>query len=79
MQNAEDTYCQFLGKELWIEYDGSYQICCCPSKLREQFGEFGNAQSMSPITMWNGKKYSDFIANWGQNDNCKQCNMRKKK
>lgn len=78
MLNKEDTYCQFLGKELWVEYDGSYQICCCPSKLRERFGDFGNVQNVSPLAMWNGKKYSEFIANWGQNDNCKQCNMRKR-
>ena len=76
MLNNEDTYCQFLGKELWVEYDGSYQICCCPSTLRDQFGDFGNAQDLSPIAMWNGEKYREFIANWGENDNCKQCNMR---
>ena len=77
MQNNDNTYCQFLGKELWVEYDGSYQICCCPSELRKNFGDFGNAHIMSPLAMWNGQQYCDFIDNWGQNENCKQCNMRK--
>lgn len=75
----DDTFCQFLGKELWIEYDGSYQVCCCPSEVRKQFGDFGNVKEMSPLKMWNGKKYKDFIKNWGDCDNCKKCNMRIKR
>lgn len=70
------TFCQFLGKELWIEYDGSYQICCCPASLRKTFGDFGNISECSPLEMWNGKKYSDFIQGWGTSDNCRTCNMR---
>lgn len=72
-----DTFCQFLGKELWVEYDGSYQICCCPSEVRKAFGDFGNIHTLSPLAMWNGQKYRDFIANWGYSENCKMCNMRR--
>lgn len=77
--DSDDTFCQFLGKELWIEYDGSYQICCCPAEVRKEFGDFGNAKDLSPLEMWNGKKYRDFMANWGRSDNCKKCNMRKRR
>ena len=77
--DADDTFCQFLGNELWIEYDGSYQVCCCPSEVRKEFGDFGNVKDTPPLEMWNGKKYLDFIANWGNSDNCKQCNMRRKR
>jgi MoaA/NifB/PqqE/SkfB family radical SAM enzyme len=77
--DSDDTFCQFLGQELWIEYDGSYQICCCPSEVRKQFGDFGNVNDLSPLEMWNGEKYRSFIANWGNSENCKQCNMRRKK
>ncbi|MCR5124284.1 MAG: glycosyltransferase [Treponema sp.] len=75
--DSSDTFCQFLGKELWIEYDGSYQICCCPAEVRKEFGDFGNVKTLSPLEMWNGKQYRDFIANWGESENCKKCNMRK--
>ncbi len=75
--NTSDTFCQFIGKELWIEYDGSYQICCCPSEVRKNFGDFGNVQKLSPLSMWNGDTYRSFIANWGESKNCRQCNMRK--
>ena len=77
--DADDTFCQFLGKELWIEYDGSYQICCCPSDVRKEFGDFGNVKELSPLAMWNGEQYCSFIENWGESDNCKQCNMRRKR
>lgn len=77
--DAEDTFCQFLGQEFWIEYDGSYQICCCPSDVRKQFGDFGNVATLSPLAMWNGEKYRSFIENWGDSDNCITCNMRRKR
>lgn len=75
--DSDDTFCQFLGQELWIEYDGSYQICCCPSEVRKQFGDFGNVATMSPMEMWNGVKYRSFIESWGENENCRRCNMRR--
>ncbi len=77
--NRCNTFCQFLGKELWVEYDGSYQICCCPADVRKDFGDFGNVKTLSPLAMWNGDKYRDFIANWSENDNCIKCNMRRER
>lgn len=77
--DRDDTFCQFLGKELWIEYDGSYQVCCCPSEVRKAFGDFGNVKDLSPLEMWNGALYRSFIENWGESENCKQCNMRREK
>ena len=77
--DGKETFCQFLGKELWIEYDGSYQICCCPSEVRKEFGDFGNVSNISPLEMWNGENYKNFIATWGKSENCKKCNMRRKR
>ena len=77
--DSKDSFCQFLGNELWIEYDGSYQICCCPSEVRKEFGDFGNIKELSPLEMWNGTQYRSFIKNWGDSDNCRKCNMRREK
>lgn len=74
--NTDDSKCPFLGQELWLEYDGSFQICCCPSDVRKVFGDFGNVQNFSALEMWNGDMYKNFIANWGEHENCKKCNMR---
>lgn len=79
MENKEDTFCQFLGKELWIEHDGSFQICCCPSNVRKDFGYFGNIQDSSITQMWNSDQYKEFIRCWGDHENCRKCNMRVKR
>lgn len=75
--DADDTFCQFLGQELWIEYDGSYQICCCPSEVRKEFGNFGNVATLNPLEMWNSLKYRSFIESWGESEICRTCNMRR--
>ena len=75
--DSDDTFCQFLGQELWIEYDGSYQICCCPNDVRTAFGDFGTVATMSPLEMWNSTKYRSFIESWGESENCRKCNMRR--
>ena len=46
---------------------------------RKEFGDFGNVKELSPLAMWNGKLYCDFINNWGNSENCKKCNMRCKR
>lgn len=54
-----------------------HKLCCCPSEVRKEFGDFGNVVDTPPLEMWNGVKYHDFIANWGDSENCKKCNMRR--
>ncbi|MEJ2277786.1 MAG: radical SAM protein [Candidatus Lokiarchaeota archaeon] len=34
--------CPFLGKEAWIDWDGNFNVCCAPDRLRRSFGNFGN-------------------------------------
>lgn len=69
--------CLFLGKEAWIEADGSFQVCCCPSEARKLFGKFGNVSSDSLRRLWSSPRYRSFVASWGDHENCKICNMRK--
>jgi glycosyltransferase involved in cell wall biosynthesis/MoaA/NifB/PqqE/SkfB family radical SAM enzyme len=76
-QIAENGSCLFLGKEAWIEADGSFQVCCCPSEARKSFGTFGNVSSDSLRRLWSSPRYRSFVASWGDHENCKICNMRK--
>lgn len=78
-EDGDDTFCPFVGQELWIEYDGTYQVCCCPSEERKSLGDFGKFGEKSPIEMWESMEYRNFINNWGSNDNCRRCNMRRKR
>ncbi|MCW8140837.1 MAG: glycosyltransferase, partial [Planctomycetota bacterium] len=72
-----DSECPFLGKEAWLEADGSFQVCCCPAEKRRDFGDFGNVADASFARLWASAPYRDFISRWGDHPNCQECNMRR--
>jgi MoaA/NifB/PqqE/SkfB family radical SAM enzyme len=72
-----DTECPFLGREAWLEADGSFQVCCCPSEKRKAFGNFGNVKDQAFARLWSSPTYREFVASWGDHPNCRNCNMRK--
>ena len=69
--------CPFLGREAWVESDGSFQVCCCPSQKRSAFGVFGNLNETPFMKIWRSIRYRDFVANWGIYPTCEECNMRR--
>lgn len=72
-----DTECPFLGREAWLEADGSFQVCCCPSDKRRAFGDFGNVSAAPFARLWASSSYREFVQGWGEHPNCKTCNMRR--
>ena len=76
---ADNFICPFLGKEAWIAWDGTFNVCCAPDNLRKTLGNYGNAKQDNFINLWNSKRYNDLIENWGDYEVCKVCNMRKPK
>ena len=72
-----DTVCPFLGREAWVEADGSFQVCCCPSTVRREFGEFGDLHERSLLELWRSSRYRDFVTAWGDYPACQACNMRR--
>lgn len=75
-----DNYiCPFLGREAWIAWDGSFNVCCAPDNLRRTFGTFGNVNESDFMKLWTSKRYTNLIQNWGTYDVCRICNMRKPK
>ncbi len=68
--------CPFLGQEAWIEADGSFQVCCCPSTKRAAFGDFGSIRTSPFMELWRSDTYRSFVAGWGSHPNCQECNMR---
>ena len=68
--------CPFLGREAWIEHDGTFQVCCCPSEERAKFGDFGNICNSSFSELWDSDRYRNFVAGWGDYEPCSHCNMR---
>jgi MoaA/NifB/PqqE/SkfB family radical SAM enzyme len=72
-----DWICPFLGREAWISWDGTFNVCCAPDKLRSGFGYFGNINKKDFLELWNSREYTEFITKWGDNPICKNCNMRR--
>jgi len=75
----KEYICPFLGREAWIAWDGTFNVCCAPDNLRKTLGNYGNAKKDNFINLWNSKRYDDLIENWGDYEVCKVCNMRKPK
>ena len=69
--------CPFLGKEAWIAWDGTFNVCCAPDNLRRKFGYFGNVNDVDFMELWNSEKYDNLIKSWGDNPICRKCNMRR--
>ncbi|MGV9206415.1 MAG: radical SAM/SPASM domain-containing protein [Promethearchaeia archaeon] len=75
----DNFICPFLGREAWIAWDGTFNVCCAPDNLRKSLGYFGNVRTMNFLELWNSAEYTALLQNWGQYNVCKQCNMRKPK
>jgi len=73
----KDWICPFLGREAWIAWDGTFNVCCAPDELRKSLGSFGNVTNRSFMDIWNGELYNKLVRNWGNFEVCKKCNMRK--
>jgi len=73
----DDWVCPFVGREAWIAWDGTFNVCCAPDNLRKTFGYFGNVSKTDFMKLWNSKKYNKFVENWGNYSVCKLCNMRR--
>ena len=69
--------CPFLGKEGWIAWDGTFNVCCAPDNLRQTLGNFGNVTKTDFMDLWNSPEYNNLVGNWGNYSVCKKCNMRR--
>jgi len=82
LQNNSDTVpshyiCPFLGEELWIDYNGDFNICCAPSDKRRTLGNWGNIKNKNIIEIFNSKEYLDLLNNYKNKEICKICSLRK--
>ncbi len=73
--------CPFLGRDIWVWVDGTFQVCPNPDarfgmRTKFPFGDFGNFATQDPLEIWNGKKYREFCKNYKENSLCKNCKMR---
>lgn len=75
----DDWVCPFIGREAWVAWDGTFNVCCAPDNMRRTFGHFGNVKDADFMDLWNSENYNKFMKNWGNYSVCKICNMRRPK
>jgi pyruvate-formate lyase-activating enzyme len=69
--------CPFLGKELWIDCYGNYNVCCAPSEQRETLGNFGNIHTTAINQFFATEQYQWLLKNYKNQLLCKTCLLRK--
>lgn len=69
--------CPFLGKEMWVDPSGRFNVCCAPDQERKQLGYFGNLNQDSLISIVNSEDYRHLQNNYLSKDLCQNCNMRR--
>lgn len=75
--SIEDTYCPFLGKEIWINTEGRFDPCCAPDEIRKTLGSFSDINNKSLKEIVYGENYQELVTNYNNNELCKKCNMRR--
>ena len=69
--------CPFLGREIWIDPTGRFNVCCAPNLQRLSLGDFGNLNNDSLLNMFKGKPYQLLTQNYMEHQLCQGCNMRR--
>lgn len=72
-----DGECPFLGKEMWIDPSGRFNVCCAPDQERKQLGYFGNLNEDSLVDIVNSEGYRYLQSSYLSNELCQNCNMRR--
>lgn len=73
----ESYSCPFLGKELWIDCGGNYNVCCAPSERRKALGDFGNFNHTAIENVFGMLIYQNLLTNYKQEPLCNNCLLRK--
>lgn len=74
---APNGACPFLGKEIWIDPAGRFNVCCAPDQQRQTLGDFGNVSEAPLQDLVNGENYNRLVGSYRQRPLCKGCNMRR--
>jgi len=69
--------CPFLGKELWIDCSGNYNVCCAPSDKRQALGNFGKIDDIKIGDFFQMKAYKNLLENYKHQPLCQECLLRK--
>lgn len=69
--------CPFLGKEIWVDPSGRFNVCCAPDQERKNLGYFGNLNDESLKQIISNDSYKELQSNYMTKKLCQGCNMRR--
>jgi MoaA/NifB/PqqE/SkfB family radical SAM enzyme len=69
--------CPFLGKEAWIAYDGTVNICCAPDPIRRTLGYYGNVKEERFMNLWHSSRYLGIVNANTLAQACLNCTLRR--
>lgn len=69
--------CPFLGKEIWVDPSGRFNVCCAPDQLRKELGDFGSVETSSLADLAKSEEYINLMNTYHEHPLCKQCTMRR--
>lgn len=69
--------CPFLGQELWIDYTGTFNVCCAPSQERKVLGQWGNIKERSISEIFNSQEYKTLLDGYKEEPLCQRCPLKK--
>lgn len=72
-----DGQCPFLGKEAWVNAQGTFNPCCAPDAERQTLGDFGSLHDSDLLDIWRSDKYQFLTQTYRSRSVCQKCNMRK--
>lgn len=71
--------CPFLAQELWIDCNGTYNVCCAPSDRRQALGNFGSISDINIGDIFQTKDYQKLLSTYKEQPLCQNCLLRKSK
>ena len=74
---APEGECPFLGREIWIDPTGRFNVCCAPDQQRKTLGDFGNVNGQLLSALASSSQYQELAKNYRTHSLCQQCNMRR--
>jgi MoaA/NifB/PqqE/SkfB family radical SAM enzyme len=74
---APNGHCPFLGKEIWIDPSGRFNVCCAPDQERKSLGMFGSVAESSLLELAQSERYIELMETYQDHPLCKQCTMRR--
>ncbi|MDZ7815406.1 MAG: SPASM domain-containing protein [Planctomycetota bacterium] len=74
----DDWVCPFLGREMWVNTEGRFDVCCAPDELRRTLGDFGNVHDKDVLDLWHSQEYSELCENHQSRKVCRNCLLRRR-